>query len=302
MGRLLATCACLLILGAAAFANSFTVPFQFDDYPSIVHNTTLRDLQAPLAIASFQPTRFVAYYSFAISYAMHGLDVAGYHAGSLAFHYLAAASLFALILVIAFLATSGSGLRASESDGSGLFPGEKPFTPVFDEDFRDPFTFATAKELNLPPPGPVIGPKTYEKDLVLNFLPRARKAFMEDRVAKTREICEEGLRAIGSEPEVGFGYEVKCARQDILRLLIVAERLLARRDAERAFEELDLKVSGIVTTGRHGRAIVNGRLLARGAVLEVKDTDEVVVVDAVEREEVIVLYRGIRIALPLGSK
>ncbi|MFM1852048.1 MAG: repeat-containing protein YrrB [Verrucomicrobiota bacterium] len=97
---------CGLLLVAAvvlAYANSLSAPFVFDDMRGIVENQSIRSLW-PLTDALFAPGnatgavgRPVVNLSLAINYALGGLDVRGYHAFNLAFHALAALTLFGLM-------------------------------------------------------------------------------------------------------------------------------------------------------------------------------------------------------------
>jgi tetratricopeptide (TPR) repeat protein len=93
----------LLLAGIGAHYNSFSAPFLFDDDPSIADNPTIRTLWPPWAALSPPATgagvnsRPVINLSFAINYAMGGLDVRVYHATNLAIHLCAALILFGIV-------------------------------------------------------------------------------------------------------------------------------------------------------------------------------------------------------------
>lgn len=82
----------LLVLIAAAYANSFGVPFIFDDEFAIVRNQSIRDLGdwprvlLPDAHTAGAAGRPVVNLSFALNYALHGLDPVGYHVGNVLAH------------------------------------------------------------------------------------------------------------------------------------------------------------------------------------------------------------------------
>jgi Flp pilus assembly protein TadD len=81
----------IVAAGAVAYSRSFDVPFVFDDYHAIVENPHLRRLWPPGVPLSApdQATvagRPVAALSLALNYAVHGLDVRGYHAVNLLLH------------------------------------------------------------------------------------------------------------------------------------------------------------------------------------------------------------------------
>src|SRR4051812_1173027 len=94
--------AALLIVGAAllAYANTFSVPFIFDDHEAIVTNPTIRHLGTawfPPAGSSSAAGRPVANFTFALNYALGDTRVAGYHAINLLIHLAAGLALFGLV-------------------------------------------------------------------------------------------------------------------------------------------------------------------------------------------------------------
>ena len=93
--------AVLLTAGFVAYANAFAGPFVFDDVTGIATNPSLQSLWPPrwLAAAPGSPTagRLVLNFTFAVNYALGGLDVRGYHAVNVAIHLLAGAALFGVV-------------------------------------------------------------------------------------------------------------------------------------------------------------------------------------------------------------
>ena len=87
----------------AAFASGLRTPFQYDDLSTVVENVTIRDLSALKAVltpvADVSPTagRPVLNVSFAIDYALWGLNVVGYHSTNIALHVACALLLFAVV-------------------------------------------------------------------------------------------------------------------------------------------------------------------------------------------------------------
>ena len=98
-------CAAGLVVLAtlAAFGNSFTGPFIFDDPGSITDNPTIRQLWPiwkPLSPPSGGETvseRPILNLSLAINYAVSGYSVRGYHVSNLAIHLAAALLLFGVL-------------------------------------------------------------------------------------------------------------------------------------------------------------------------------------------------------------
>src|SRR5688572_15191983 len=95
--------AAVIIITAAciAYANTFHVPFFFDDLSSIVDNPTIRYLSAFFVLpddgSSSSAGRPLINFSFAINYAIGGLDVRGYHLVNLLIHIGAALTLLGLL-------------------------------------------------------------------------------------------------------------------------------------------------------------------------------------------------------------
>ncbi len=85
----------------AAYQNSFSGPFIFDDLPAIADNVTIRQLWAPAAWSppahSTVSGRPVVNFSLAISHAISGSQPWGYHLLNLGIHLLAGLTLFGVI-------------------------------------------------------------------------------------------------------------------------------------------------------------------------------------------------------------
>lgn len=90
--------AAIVCLGALAYSGSLNGAFVYDDRPSIVENTGIRDLAAYVATgAGARPTRYLGYLSFALNYRVGGLDVTGYHLVNIAIHLANALLVYALV-------------------------------------------------------------------------------------------------------------------------------------------------------------------------------------------------------------
>jgi tetratricopeptide (TPR) repeat protein len=102
--RIVWLAACALVLAtAAAYSNSFSGPFVFDDTSSIVSNPTIRSLWPPWEALSTPRVgvtvggRPILNFSLALNYAFSGTSVTGYHVGNLLIHLGAALALFGLL-------------------------------------------------------------------------------------------------------------------------------------------------------------------------------------------------------------
>ena len=85
--------ATILLAGALTYWNGLSGPFIFDDLATVVQNPRIRDL-ARLGLVLVPPAntpvagRPLVNLTFAINYALGGLDVGGYHVVNLALHLL----------------------------------------------------------------------------------------------------------------------------------------------------------------------------------------------------------------------
>lgn len=92
----------ILLAGLAAYHNSLTCPFVFDDEESIVENDNIRHLRPPWQALTAPPQSAVAgrpvvCLTLAVNYALGGLDPWGYHLFNLGVHVLAALTLFGIV-------------------------------------------------------------------------------------------------------------------------------------------------------------------------------------------------------------
>jgi tetratricopeptide (TPR) repeat protein len=103
----LAAPACLLLIilaACAAYHNSFSGPFVFDDIPAIVDNPSIRHLwpitrvMRPPLLSAGANGRPMVNLSLAVNYALGGTSVTGYHVVNLLLHVTVALVLFSLML------------------------------------------------------------------------------------------------------------------------------------------------------------------------------------------------------------
>jgi tetratricopeptide (TPR) repeat protein len=94
----------LVLAALAAYHNSFSVPFLFDDAASITNNPTIRHLSHLGEVLKGPPWgaltvngRPLLNLTLAINYALGGLEVGGYHWVNLAIHCLAGLVLFGVV-------------------------------------------------------------------------------------------------------------------------------------------------------------------------------------------------------------
>ncbi len=93
----LTACALVVLAGLLAYSNSFGGVFLFDDLQSIVENPEIRTFARVDSATGGFHRRLVGQRSFALSYALGELEVAGYHAFNLTVHLVAGLLLFGMV-------------------------------------------------------------------------------------------------------------------------------------------------------------------------------------------------------------
>jgi protein O-mannosyl-transferase len=102
-GPIFLAAATIAAAAIAAYRNSFSAPFVYDDLPTIVNNPTIRHLGDLGSVLSPPPGgitvsgRPVLNFSLAVNYALGGTNVWGYHAVNLTIHILAGLALFGIM-------------------------------------------------------------------------------------------------------------------------------------------------------------------------------------------------------------
>jgi tetratricopeptide (TPR) repeat protein len=115
----------IIVLGLLVYSNTFHVPFQFDDKSNIVENPLVKDLQYFTTPSKLQQVklhlgyedmkrRLAGYFTFALNYKLHSLDVTGYHVFNLIVH-LTNALLVYWLVALSFKTPFFSG--HTEKDG-----------------------------------------------------------------------------------------------------------------------------------------------------------------------------------------
>lgn len=130
----------IALVGLLAYANTFTVPFQFDDDAYVVNNPAIRDFSAflspsditggssltptgiPPALRFAFMTRILGYLSLAINYRLGGLNVTGYHAVNLLLHILNAWLLYGILSHTFRRVTCANSGREDETSAPVLLP------------------------------------------------------------------------------------------------------------------------------------------------------------------------------------
>lgn len=102
----------IIIFTTLSYCNTFDVPFLFDDTDNIVNNPAIKSFEYFKDVSRLDhpgnmdvidkplfKTRFIGFLTFAVNYAVHGLDVRGYHMVNLLIHICSALLLYYLIIL-----------------------------------------------------------------------------------------------------------------------------------------------------------------------------------------------------------
>jgi tetratricopeptide (TPR) repeat protein len=89
----------LILIGTAAYSSSLQGGFVYDDVPSILENPDVREPDRFPRGEFRRPTRVVAYASFAVNHAIHGVDPLGYRLTNLGIHLANGLLVFSLCLL-----------------------------------------------------------------------------------------------------------------------------------------------------------------------------------------------------------
>ncbi|MHB8108796.1 MAG: tetratricopeptide repeat protein [Syntrophorhabdaceae bacterium] len=105
----------VILIGLIVYSNTFAVPFLFDDNTSIYKNIAVNPeyyVKTPVS-GIFSSPRPVGQLTFALNHAVHGLNVAGYHAVNLLIHLSCALLVYWLVALLCRLPHFAGCLRGS---------------------------------------------------------------------------------------------------------------------------------------------------------------------------------------------
>ncbi len=94
------------------YGQGAQAPFIFDDYLTIVENPAIKSLNNLPWIWKIDPSRFLTYFSFAVNFAVGGLQTSGYHVVNFILHALNGGMLFVFLrLILPGLLKHGASIR-----------------------------------------------------------------------------------------------------------------------------------------------------------------------------------------------
>jgi tetratricopeptide (TPR) repeat protein len=90
---------CIAVWGVAVYSNTFRAPFVFDDLIYIQNNSILKEPLNFARIIAFAPSRWIAFFTFAVNYYFGHWNTIGYHLVNLIIHIGSAICCYSLILL-----------------------------------------------------------------------------------------------------------------------------------------------------------------------------------------------------------
>ncbi len=105
----------ITVVGVAAYANTFTMAFNFDDNSNIIGGNALRNMGSLRDLFSLRTMRSVGDISFALTYRAWGSAVMPFHVGNLLIHLTTAWLVAALVLVTGRTPFMTGGSELSET-------------------------------------------------------------------------------------------------------------------------------------------------------------------------------------------
>lgn len=207
------------------------------------------------------------------------------------------------------LAFAVAAFGAAASDVETVAKGDDSFV-IVPGDRRDPFTFRRTIEMPVMPkrddyvPPPIIVDdfnRVATRLKLSQVYDRAENAFMNAQLNEAMQACDEGLGVIQGIPQNhrdGFGGE----QNSILRLRAAVNHQLVRDEAQRQFEALNISLTGVVARTGLSQAIVNSRVVTRGEIVPLENAPQNVLVLEIRQNEVIFLYRGFRMNVPIKDR
>jgi hypothetical protein len=241
-------------------------------------------------------------------------------------------------IVVAALLVAGAGVNAAEAKPpvpvtpSATNPEETPEAKAAREareraqkpfkfemrERRDPFVFI-AKTPNFEKPvdkgttpgGDIPGIQGPSQETIAKvkaeteaIYAEAEQIFLEfSKEGKAAEViakCDEALKIFGQYPGASGVEQWQGIREKLFDLRKAAERIRLRQDAKRKFEELNIRLTGIVAKERNSQAIVNSRTVRKGDVVAASDSSDVVV-DEIRSDQVVFVFQGFKMALNLSD-
>lgn len=197
----------------------------------------------------------------------------------------------AIALVI--FAAAASAWAESKQDDDGKFHFVR-------DGRRDPFTFSLPAKVVEPVPirSEDLDQLDQKEQNAHNLLTRAEDAVMDFRAADCIDACDHALAQLRHISDERPG--VAALRQNLQSLRKAGDAMRARAEAAAAYQKLNVSVTGVVSRPRKAQAIVNGVVVREGQTLTAAG-NETVLIEKISTDQVVVNFRGYRMAAPLAA-
>lgn len=173
---------------------------------------------------------------------------------------------------------------------------------------RDPFTFTKALA-NLkddigpvdplaPPPGELPREEREKKrnnaELAVN---QAEGLLMELDAANALAQCDKGMEEFKGVEDIARYPELEVVKGRLLRARKASDQMRSRQTAERDFGAMNIKIQGVSINKKSPMAIINSKTVKKGETVSVSGDNTDVMVDEIQPERVVFLFRGYRMTL-----
>jgi hypothetical protein len=176
---------------------------------------------------------------------------------------------------------------------------------------RDPFIFISEIPAELIPTkdgdptvkAPVLDKKVIEQvraEAEAHYAEAERAFSKEGKAQEAINKCDEGLKVFAQFPSAGAQDEWRDVRERLFDLRKAAERVRQRQEAKKKFDDLNIRLTGIVSRERNSQAIINSRTVRKGDVVAASEAYDVVV-DEIRNDQVVFVFQGFKMALNLSE-
>ena len=164
---------------------------------------------------------------------------------------------------------------------------------------RDPFAYDFREVIERPsiPPVDDFGIAKAREQLMSLYI-KAECSLMDGHPDAALKTIDEGLAVITA---TGYPNALAAEHNKFIRLSTAAERAYEREAAEQDFKRLNLTLNGVVQS-KQARAIINSKIVCCGEVIEFPNSSQSVMVTEIQKDKVIVRYRGFLMAVDLAEK
>jgi hypothetical protein len=128
----------------------------------------------------------------------------------------------------------------------------------------------------------------------------AEQSLLEMNAPDSMAHCDKGLEVFKDVPMKDYK-ELQEVRDLLMRLRKAADRIKQRQDAERDFQNMNIKLTGVVAREKNSQAIINAKIVAKGDVVPATADGVDVIVADILPQQVVFVFRGYKMTLTLSD-